>query len=74
MRYLIAFGRFWYAFLIGDRPELFIGTIVALAAAALATKAGWVSASGLLLFGLVVASFGWGLFAEVSAVRARRDR
>ena len=25
MRYLRAFGAFWYDFLIGDRPELFVG-------------------------------------------------
>lgn len=30
MRYLRAFGSFWYDFLIGDRPELFIGSIVVL--------------------------------------------
>jgi hypothetical protein len=74
MRYVIAFGRFWYDFLIGDRPELFIGPIVALAAAALAVKVGWASASGLLLFGLVVASLGWGLVAELAPTRARGDR
>ena len=30
MRYLRAFGAFWYDFLVGDRPELFVGSIVAL--------------------------------------------
>lgn len=30
MRYLRAFGAFWYDFLIGDRPELFVGSIVVL--------------------------------------------
>jgi hypothetical protein len=30
VRYLRAFGSFWYDFLIGDRPELFIGSIVVL--------------------------------------------
>ena len=30
-RYVRAFGRFWYDFLIGDRPELFIGSIAVLA-------------------------------------------
>ena len=29
-RYVRAFGRFWYDFLIGDRPELFIGSIAVL--------------------------------------------
>jgi hypothetical protein len=31
VRYLRAFGAFWYDFLIGDRPELFIGSIAVLA-------------------------------------------
>ncbi len=30
MRYLRAFGAFWYDFLVGDRPELFVGVIVIL--------------------------------------------
>lgn len=30
MRYVRAFGAFWYDFLIGDRPELFLGSIVVL--------------------------------------------
>ncbi len=30
MQYVRAFGRFWYDFLIGDRPELFVGSIVVL--------------------------------------------
>lgn len=31
-RYLRAFGAFWYDFLVGDRPELFIGSIAILVA------------------------------------------
>jgi hypothetical protein len=30
VRYVRAFGAFWYDFLIGDRPELFLGSIVVL--------------------------------------------
>ena len=30
MRYLRAFGAFWYDFLVGDRPELFVGVIAIL--------------------------------------------
>ena len=32
MRRLRSIGAFWYDFLIGDRPELFVGSIVVLAA------------------------------------------
>ena len=31
MRYVRGFGAFWYDFLIGDRPELFVGSIAVLA-------------------------------------------
>lgn len=34
LRWLSAFGRFWWDFLVGDTPELFVGTVVAVAAAA----------------------------------------
>ena len=31
LRWLGAFGRFWWDFLIGDTPELFVGVVVVLA-------------------------------------------
>lgn len=31
VRGLVAFGRFWWDFLVGDTPELFVGVVVALA-------------------------------------------
>lgn len=74
MRYVIAFERFWFDFLIGDRPELFVGPIAGLALVALLIQAGWSAVSGLLLFGLVVASGGLGLARELAAVRAPSDR
>jgi hypothetical protein len=56
MHYLRAFFDFWYDFLVGDRPELFVGPIVALTLAWLTVRAGFVAPlSGLLLFGLVAA-------------------
>jgi hypothetical protein len=27
VRWLVAFGRFWWEFLIGDTPELFVGVV-----------------------------------------------
>jgi hypothetical protein len=74
MRYVIAFGRFWYDFLIGDRPELFVGPIAGLALVAVLIQAGWGAVSGLLLFGLVVASGGVGLARELATIRVRSDR
>lgn len=40
MRYVRGFGAFWYDFLIGDRPELFIGSIVVLGLVWAAIQAG----------------------------------
>jgi hypothetical protein len=40
MRYVRAFGAFWYDFLVGDRPELFIGPIAALLIAWLLVNSG----------------------------------
>jgi len=34
-RYIVAFGRFWWDFLVGETPELLIGAVVAVGAAAL---------------------------------------
>ncbi len=64
MRYPRAFFRFWYDFLVGDRPELFVGPIAALVVAWLATRADVpAGATGILLVGLVAAvgglSIGW---------------
>ena len=39
-RYLRAFGIFWYDFLVGDRPELFVGSIAILAAVWAAIQVG----------------------------------
>jgi hypothetical protein len=60
MRYLRAFGAFWYDFLIGDRPELFVGSIVALVVVWLAIQLGLSAtlAGGLLVVLIVtLASF-----------------
>jgi hypothetical protein len=73
MRYTIAFGRFWYDFLIGDRPELFVGPILGLAVVGLLTRAGWTTAGGLLLFVFVVASGSLGVARELAAARARPE-
>lgn len=50
MRYLRAFGAFWYDFLVGDRPELFLGPIACLAIVAALVRVGATD----LLAGLVL--------------------
>jgi hypothetical protein len=40
MSYVRAFAAFWYDFLIGDRPELFVGSIVILGLVGIAIRVG----------------------------------
>ena len=35
LRWAAAFGRFWWEFLIGDTPELFVGAVAVVAVVAL---------------------------------------
>jgi hypothetical protein len=30
VRWAVAFGKFWWDFLVGDTPELFVGTVVSI--------------------------------------------
>ncbi|MGD0863642.1 MAG: hypothetical protein ABSA21_12965 [Candidatus Limnocylindrales bacterium] len=54
MRYVRAFFGFWYDFLVGDRPELFVGPVAALFLGWLAVRAGVPAPmTGGLLFVLV---------------------
>lgn len=58
MRYVRSFFGFWYDFLVGDRPELFVGPIAALFLAWLTTRANLPAPmAGGLLF-LLVATVG----------------
>ena len=70
MRYLRAFGAFWYDFLIGDRPELFVGSIVVLALVWLAIQAGL--DAGLAGLVLTVAILIVGGLGVLTASRPRR--
>jgi hypothetical protein len=74
MSVLRAFGRFWFDFLIGDRPALFVAPIAGLAVAAISVQLGLAGASGLLLSGSVIASGGWVLARDLAAARAESAR
>jgi hypothetical protein len=63
---LKAFGRFWWDFLVGDTPELFVATLVILAITALLAKTVSTTAAWLSMPIMVVAA----LVASVS--RGRR--
>ena len=49
MKWLVAFGRFWYDFIVGDSAALAIGSVAALALTALLVRmAGGMTAAWLL--------------------------
>ena len=69
MRVLRAFGRFWYDFLIGERPELFVGPLVTLALVWFLVRAGWPDAlAGVVLVGGVM------VVAGIALARSLRPR
>jgi ABC-type uncharacterized transport system permease subunit len=70
MRYLRGFGAFWYDFLVGDRPELFVGSILALVLVWLAIKAGL--DPGVAGLSLTVVILGLGALSIGAATRSKR--
>lgn len=66
VRWLVAFGRFWVDFLIGDTPELFAGGALSVGAAAALAAAGERAAAAAVLPVLVLAAL------TASVLRARR--
>jgi len=64
VRYLRAFGAFWYDFLIGDRPELFAGSIVVLGLVWIAINMGLSpTAAGGLLTALILVLAGLSIWS-----------
>ncbi len=73
IRWTVAFGRFWWDFLIGDTPELFVGPVaVIVAVAVICLQPGLRTAAAFLMPVLVTAV----LLASVgrAARRASRDQ
>lgn len=69
MRYVRGFAAFWYDFLIGDRPELFIGSIVVLGSTWVAIEVGLSPALAGGLFAVLIL-----LLAGLSIWSASRRR
>jgi hypothetical protein len=53
-RAVVAFGRFWWDFLVGDTPELLIGVLVALTVVALLVRASSLNAVAVAAFPVMV--------------------
>lgn len=69
VRWLKAFGAFWWDFLVSDTPELLIGVLVVVAVVALVVKAGSLNTVAVVMFpALVIVVLG------LSLLRARPRR
>jgi hypothetical protein len=63
-RYLRVFATFWYDFLVGDRPELFIGAILVLGSVSVVLRLGLEpELAGGLLVALLLALVGLSVLA-----------
>jgi hypothetical protein len=65
-RALVAFGRFWWDFLVGDTPEMLIGVLIALGVVALLVKGLSANAAAVATFPVLVA-----VLLALSVYRAR---
>ena len=68
-RWLVAFGHFWWDFLVGDTPELLIGVLIALGVVALLVKVASLNALAVAGFPAMVAAL-----LGISVYRARPKR
>jgi hypothetical protein len=68
-RWLRSFGAFWWGFLVGDTPELFVGALVAIGVVALLVKASSLNAVAVGGFPVLVV-----LLLAVSVGRERRAK
>jgi hypothetical protein len=69
MRWLKAFGAFWWDFLVGDTPELLIGVLVAIGLVAVLVKASSLNAAAVAVFPAAVV-----LLLGGSVYQARRAK
>jgi hypothetical protein len=72
LRLLIGFGRFWWDFLIGDTPELFVAALTIIGVIALLSEvAGFNVAAMIALPLFVVVSLGLSLYRAQRAASKR---
>ena len=71
VRWVVAFGRFWVDFLVGDTPELLVGAVVVLGATAAIAASGSIGASAVAVVFLPLAVV---CVLGISLVRARPGR
>ena len=68
MKYVVAFFRFWYDFLIGDTPEVFLGAVlVLLVAYAMAKSAEAPAILPALVIVILVLSVGFAVIRSLTS-------
>ncbi|MDE3065708.1 MAG: hypothetical protein KGJ36_08550 [Acidobacteriota bacterium] len=66
------FARFWWDFLVGDTPEIFVAALVIIAAVALVSEAGHANATAVVLLPvLAVAALAASVWRARRAARRR---
>jgi hypothetical protein len=75
VKYVKAFGQFWYEFVIGDDPKIAVAVVIALAVLVVALSIGLFGDAGLAVLGgvLIVAAFAVTLIIDTRP-RVNRDR
>ncbi len=56
VRLVVSFGKFWWDFLVGDTPELFVGAVFVVAAVALICRDPALRTVSAVLFPVLIAS------------------
>ena len=72
--WLVAFGRFWWEFLVGDTPELLVGTVVAVGLLALIVHHGAAHALAVVALPVLVVTMLGASVARARRAAHRQDR
>ncbi len=73
-RLVVAFGRFWWEFLVGDTPELLVGTVAVVGLVALVVHHGAARAVGVIFLPVLVIAMLATSLARVWRSARGRDR
>jgi hypothetical protein len=72
VRLIRGFGRFWWDFLVGDTPELFVAVLVIIGAVALLSEAGHLNVATIIVLPLaVLVAMAWTLRRAIRRARQR---
>ncbi len=74
VRLIVGFGRFWWDFLVGDTPELFLATVITLVVTAILSVAAHLNALSIVVLPLLVTlSLSASVARAVKAAQEKKD-